>query len=56
MLNDAGVCMSYRTSWEYLQKLTNEAEYLKVVRSGHWLWVYDNVNLHLKVRHEREGN
>ena len=28
----------------------------QVVMSGRWLWVYDNVNLHQKVRHEREGN
>ena len=55
VLNNAGVCMSYRMSWEYLRKLTTEAEYLQVVRCGHWLWVYDNVNLHQKVRHEREG-
>ena len=28
---------------------------MKAIRTGHWLWVYDNVNLHQKVRHEREG-
>ena len=55
VLNNAGVCVSYKVAWENLQKLTEEAEYLKVVRKGHWLWVYDNVNLHQKVRHERAG-
>lgn len=39
-------------SWEYLQKLTTEAKCLKVVIR---FWVYDNVSLHQKVRHEREG-
>ena len=34
---------------------TTEAQYLEVVRGGHWMWVYDNVNIHQKVRHEREG-
>ena len=55
VLNNAGVCMSYKASWQYLQKLTEEAEYLKVVRKGHWIWVHDNVNLYQRVRHEREG-
>ena len=55
MLNNAGICVSYKRAWEYLRKLTTEAEYLEVIRSGHWLWVYDNVNLHQKVRHERDG-
>jgi len=43
VLNHAGVCMSYK------------ARYLEVVREGHWIWVYDNVNIHQNVRHEREG-
>ena len=47
--------MSYQGTWQYLKQLTAEAEYLKVVRTGHWLWVYDNINVHQKVRHEREG-
>ena len=55
MLNNAGVCMSYQRTWDYLRQLTAEAEYLKVIRTGHWLWVYDNVNLHQRVRHERGG-
>ena len=56
MLNYAGICMSYQRSWEYLHQLTTEAKLLEVVRSGYWLWVYDNVNLHQRVRHEREGD
>lgn len=28
---------------------------MEVVRSGHWQWVFDNVNIHQRVRHEREG-
>ena len=27
-----------------------------MVRTGHWLWIYDSLNIHLKVRHEWEGN
>ena len=55
LLNNAGVCVSYQRAWEYLRLLTNEAEYLKVVRTGHWQWVYDNINVHQKVRHKRSG-
>ena len=51
-----GVCVSYVTAWKYLRQLTLEARYLEVVRHGHWLWVYDNLNLLRSVRHEREGN
>ena len=41
-------------AWKYLQQLAAEANYLEVVREGTWLWVYDNFNLNLRVRHERE--
>ena len=27
-------------AWDYLGQWTAEAEYLEVIRSGHWLWVY----------------
>ena len=47
--------MSYQRTCEYLLQLTEEAKLLEMVRSGHWLWVYDNMNLYQKVRHEREG-
>ena len=55
VLNHASVCVSYVSAWQYLRQLTTEAQYLEVVREGHWIWVYDNVNIHQKVRHEREG-
>ena len=51
-LNHMGVCVSYQGAWMYL---TTESKCLEFVQSGHWLWVYDNLNLHQKVRHEREG-
>ena len=56
MLNHAGVCVSNQTAWKYLQLLTTEARYQEVVRSGHWLWVFDNCNMNQHVRHEREGS
>ena len=54
-LNHAGVCSSYTSAWKYLQQLTLEAKYTEEVKTGHRLWVYDNLNLHQGVRHEREG-
>ena len=56
VLNHAGVCVSYQTAWKYVQQLTAEAGYQEVVHNGHWQWVFDNVNMHQTVRHEREGN
>lgn len=47
--------MSYTTSWKYLMALTTEARYQEVIRSGQWMWVYDNLNIHQRVRHERQG-
>ena len=47
--------MSYTTSWKYLMALTTEAKYQEMIRSGHWMWVYDNLNIHHRVRHERQG-
>ena len=55
VLNHAGVSVSYDTAWNALRHLTAEARCLEVVRSGHWLWVYDNLNIRV-VRHERKGN
>ncbi len=55
VLNYTGVCMSYHATWGYLRQLTTEAQYVDVVKEGHWQWVYDNINLHQRVRHEREG-
>ena len=48
--------MSYSSTWAYLMKLTQDARYTEQVQAGHWIWVYDNLNLHQTVRHEREGN
>lgn len=47
--------MSYSSTWSYLLKLTEDAQYTERVQDGHWIWVYDNLNLHQVVRHEREG-
>lgn len=49
------MCMSYTSTWSYLMKLTTDANYVEQVQEGHWIWVYDNLNLHQVVRHEREG-
>lgn len=54
-LSHAGMCMSYTSTWSYLMKLTSDANYVDQVQEGHWIWVYDNLNLHQTVRHEREG-
>lgn len=55
VLNHAGICLSYTSAWKHLRELTAEAKYQEVVKTGHWLWVYDNLNVHQKVRHERLG-
>ena len=55
MLSHAGVCMSYTSTWAYLMKLTQDAQYTEIVKTGHWIWIYDNLNMHQKVRHERGG-
>ena len=34
-------------------RLTTEAKYLQQVQHGKWIWVYDNLNYHQIVRHER---
>jgi hypothetical protein len=47
--------MSYKSTWEHLLKLTSDAKYKEQVQEGHWIWVYDNLNMHQVVRHEREG-
>ena len=46
---------SYTTTWKYLKDLTVESRYLEVVRGGHWIWAYDNLNITVRIRHEREG-
>ena len=47
--------MSYSSTWEHLLSLTREAELLSKVQSGHWIWAYDNLNIHSHTRHERQG-
>lgn len=54
-LSHAGVCVSYSTAWRYLRQLITESRCEEMIRTGHWQWVYDNVNIHQRVRHEREG-
>ena len=49
MLNYAGICLSYTTSWKYLLQLIAEARYDVPVRTWLWVWIFDNVNLHKKV-------
>lgn len=55
MLNHAGVSVSYQTAWKYLRQVTAEARYQEIICSGHWQWVFDNLNIYQPVRHEREG-
>lgn len=49
-----GVCAPYTTAWKYLKALTTEVRYLERIRSGHWIWAYDNINLKQHIHHERE--
>ena len=48
--------MSYTATWDHLLALTKEANLLSKVQSGHWIWAYDNLNIHLTTRHERQGS
>ena len=48
--------MSYVATWRYLTKLAAEATFTEAIKSGRWIWIYDNINLHMKTRHEREGH
>ena len=48
-------CLSYDATWQCLRQLTYEAGYLDMVRNGHWIWIYDNLNFNQTVRHERSG-
>ena len=56
LLNHAGVCMSYTATWNHLRALTQQANLLTKVQSGHWIWAYDNLNIHRPCRHERQGD
>ena len=46
----AFVAMSYVQTWAYLRQLSSEARYLEVVKSGKWIWMYDNLDIHKAVR------
>ena len=48
-------CLSYDATWQCLRQLIHEAGYLDMIREGHWIWIYDNLNFSQKVRHERSG-
>ena len=32
-----------------------QANLVSKIQSGHWIWVYDNVDIHRSTRHERQG-
>ena len=55
VLNHAGISVSYTTAWKYRQELIIQSDFQQMVRSGRWLWVFDNVNMLQKIRHERQG-
>ena len=55
VLNHAGVCLSYAATWNYLEQLIECIDYMGQLRQGHWLWIYDNFNIHQAIRHERQG-
>ena len=55
VLNHMGVCVSYNSTWNYIRRLTTEAKLTEQIKNGRWIWVYDNVNIHTTIRHEREG-
>ena len=48
------ICMSYTATWDYLLALTQQANLVSKIQSGHWIWAYDNVNIHRSIRHERQ--
>ena len=50
-----GICMSYSSTWNYVRRLAVEAGHTETIQNGRWLWIYDNLNWHMRVRHEREG-
>ena len=56
VLNHGGLCLSYDATWKHLLKLTEKAQFPVVVREGHWVWIYDNLNFQKKIRHERSGD
>lgn len=55
MLNHAGVCLSYYSTWEHLRKMADESKFLERIQQHQHLFVYDNLNIYTAVHHEREG-
>ena len=55
-LNHLGVCLSYRQTWDYLKSLVQQCNFTTQIQQGCWLWVYDNLNIHQRIRHERQGS
>ena len=47
--------MSYTATWDHLLALTQQAKLTSKVQSGHWIWAYDNLNVHFSTRHECQG-
>ena len=41
--------------WQYLRAFIQEMNAEAEVKFGHWLWSYDNFNVHKLVRHKRQG-
>ena len=54
-LNHVGVCLSYQQTWNYLKSLVQQSNFTHQVQQGSWLWVYDNLNIHQRIHHERQG-
>ena len=55
MMNHIGVCLSYDATWQCLRRLTSEARFLEIIKHDHWIWIYDNLNFKMSIRHERSG-
>ena len=56
VLNHTGVCLSYRQTWSYLKQISLDIECYDDLSLNHYLWIYDNLNIHHIVRHKQEGN
>ena len=53
--DSAGVCMSYNATWDHLLSLTQQENLLSKIEGGHWIWAYDNPNIHSSTRNECQG-
>ena len=50
--NHAGVCLSFDATWNHLKNMVQQFHFLARAKQGHWIWIYDNFNINLTVRHE----